>query len=94
MIIRSGDVEITGEIVQCLKILGLTDDDYPVQHGIAYLIGKEKSLKNKGCWVPHKRGNFHQSYHAVYCALIAILPIELDSSDRFDDLRWRHVFGD
>ena len=90
-VIRLGDPELVGEFVQCLRLLGLSDEDFAVQRGVRYLLGREKSLKSKGEWVKPTR-KFFQKYHAMYCALIGILPLEIDPDTSRLPENWRQYF--
>ena len=57
VVIKLGDPELAGEFLQSLRLLGVSNESYPIQRGISYLLNKEKSLKGKGMWVCPKLQN-------------------------------------
>lgn len=91
IVIKLGDPEIAGELVQCLRILGMHEDDFPIQKGVLYLLGREKSLKSKGHWIQNSK-YFYQRYHAIYCAIVGMFRYPLDSESKFPD-QWRVYVG-
>lgn len=81
VVIQLGDPEIAGELLQCLRLLGMDEFSYPVQRGVSYLLNKEKTLKRKGSWVKCKC--FYTLYHAVYCGIVGIMPFPLEDVSNF-----------
>lgn len=65
--IRRCDPHLVGEFVQCLRILGDTDDDPLLQAGFESLLGEQSA---QGCW--DSDADVHTKYHAVMCACQAL----------------------
>jgi hypothetical protein len=74
-----------------LRLLGLSESDYPVHRGVQYLLGREKSLRSKGHWVKPSK-SFFQQYHAIYCALVGLLPFDLEQDVSLLLPEWRSFF--
>lgn len=69
----------------------MQESAYPVRRGVKYLLSREKSLKCKGQWVKASK-NYFQQYHAIYCALIGLLPLQVDQDASLIPRQWRAFF--
>lgn len=74
------DPELTGEFIQCLRILGISQVDshvWPlIHHGMTYLLELERRRGCKGVW--SKRNDTpYDRYHTAYCATIGLMSYKL-----------------
>jgi hypothetical protein len=70
------DPELTGEFLQCLRILGISRSDstiWPlIHHAMTYLLELERRYGGQGVW--SKRNDMpYDRYHTAYCATVGLM---------------------
>lgn len=76
LVMIKGDVELVGEFCHSLHILGFRTPQCPIlQEGIEYLLSVEKKRGKHGTWMKRSQSVFKR-YHAAYCALIGLAPLQ------------------
>lgn len=75
-VILMEDPELTGEFVQCLRILGISHVDttiWPlIERALIYLLKLEQQHGGRGSW-SKRSDKAYDRYHTAYCAIIALM---------------------
>lgn len=76
LVMKKHDVELVGEFCHSLHILGFRSSHCPIlQEGLQYLLSVEEKRGKQGTWMKRSEGVFKR-YHATYCALIGLAPLQ------------------
>lgn len=84
-VISMGDTELTGEFLQCLRILGISRDTdrvvWPmIVRAISYLLDVESHYGSVGMFSSSSDGAYNR-YHTTYCAIVGLLSFKLSEGD-------------
>jgi len=86
-VISMDDPELTGEFLQCLRILGVSQNTRTcstriwslILQAMTYLLGVERR-HGGGMWSKSSDGPYDR-YHTTYCAIVGLLSFEFHASD-------------